>query len=71
MLEIKPSLSSLIYQNIKIQNPDKNIDFYDGSPFDDDNNNEYKFKKVSEIQDDANQDKLIILQNLNQIQPYL
>ena len=71
MLEIKPSLSSLIYQNIKIQIPDTDIDFYDGSPFDDDNNNEYKFKKVSEIQDDANQDKLIILQNLNQIQPYL
>ena len=71
LLEIKPSLSSLIYQHIKIQIPYENIDFYDGSPFDDDNNNEYKFKKVSEIQDDANQDKLIILQNLNQIQPYL
>ena len=71
LLEIKPSLSSLIYQNIKIQNIDKKIEFYDGSPFSDDNNNEYRFKKVNEIQDDAKDDKLIILQNLNQIQPFL
>ena len=71
LLEIKPSLSSLIYQNIKIQNVDKKIEFYDGSPFSDDNNNEYKFKKVNEIQDDAKDDKIIILQNLNQIQPFL
>ena len=71
LLEIKPSLSSLIYQNIKIQNVDKKIEFYDGSPFSDDNNNEYRFKKVNEIQDDAKEDKLIILQNLNQIQPFL
>ena len=71
LLQIKPSLSELIHQNIKIQNPDKEIDFYDGSPFVDDNNNEYKFKKVNEIQDDAKSEKLIILQNLNQIQPFL
>jgi len=71
LLEIKPSLSSLIYQIIKIQNPDKTIEFYDGSPFVDDNNNEYRFKKVNEIQDDAKSDKLIILQNLDQIQPFL
>ena len=71
LLEIKPSLSSLIYQIIKIQNPDKAIEFYDGSPFIDDNNNEYRFKKVNEIQDDAKSDKLIILQNLDQIQPFL
>ena len=71
LLEIKSSLSSLIHQNIKIQNPEKDIEFYDGSPFVDDNNNEYKFKKVNEIQDDAKSEKLIILQNLNQIQPFL
>ena len=71
LLEIQPSLSSLIYENIKIQNVDKKIEFYDGSPFSDDNNNEYRFKKVNEIQDDAKDDKLIILQNLNQIQPFL
>ena len=71
LLEIQPSLSSLIHQNIKIQNTNKTIEFYDGSPFSDDDNNEYRFKKVNEIQDDAKENKLIILQNLNQIQPYL
>ena len=71
LLEIKPSLSSLIYQNIRIQNQQKKIEFYEGSPFSDDNNNEYRFKKVNVIQDDAKTDKLIILQNLNQIQPFL
>ena len=71
LLEIKPSLSSLIYQNIKIQNPDKSSMFYEGSPFLDDNNNEYKYKKVNEIQEDAKTEKLIILQNLNQIHPFL
>ena len=71
LLEIRPSLASLIYQNIKIQNPDKLSDFYEGSPFIDDNNNEYKFKIINDIQDDAKTDKLIIFQNLNQIQPFL
>ena len=71
LLEIKQSLAQLIYQNIQIQNPDKKSEFYEGSPFVDDNNNEYRFKKVNDIQDDAKSDKLIILQNLNQIQPFL
>ena len=71
LLEIKSSLVSLIYQNIKIQNSDKEIVFIDGSPFPDDNNNEYKFIKVREIQENANTDKLVIMQNLNQIQPFL
>ena len=71
LLEIKPSLSTLIYQNFIIQNPDKKTDFYEGSPFLDDNNDEYRYKKVNEIQEDAKNDKLIILQNLNQIHPFL
>ena len=73
LLEIKPSLSSLIYQNIKIQNPQKKdkIKLYEGSPFADDNNTEYRYKKVNEIQEDVKTDKIIILQNLNQIQPFL
>ena len=71
LLEIKSSLVSLIYQNIKIQNSDKDIIFIDGSPFPDDDNNEYKFIKVREIQENANTDKLVIMQNLNQIQPFL
>ena len=73
LLEIKSTLAPLINQIIRIQNPDKkDIDFINGSPFSDDNNNEYKTKKVGEIQNCASkQDKLIILQNLNPIQPYL
>ena len=73
LLEIKSNLAPLINQIIRIQNPDKkDIDFINGSPFSDDNNNEYKIKKVSEIQNSASkQDKLIILQNLDPIQPYL
>ena len=71
LLEIKPSLTSLIYQNIKLQNPFKNIILYDGSPFVDDNNKEYRFKIINKIQDDAKEDKLIIIENLNQIHPFL
>ena len=73
LLEIKSNLAPLINQIIRIQNPDKkDIDFINGSPFSDDNNNEYKIKKVSEIQNNASkQDKLMILQNLDPIQPYL
>jgi hypothetical protein len=34
------------------------------------NNNEYNFTKIREILQNANTDKLIMMQNLNQIQPY-
>ena len=73
LLEISSSLVSLIIQNIKIQNDKDNKDmiFLDGSPFKDDNNNEYKFMKLREIQSNAKEDKLLIIQNLNQIQPFL
>jgi len=74
LLEIKSNLSSLIVQNIKVQNPEKKdkINFLNGSPFPEDNNNEYKLGKIIEIQDCAAEpDKIMILQNLNSIQPYL
>ena len=71
LLEIKSSMVSLIHRNIRIQNPDKEIVCIDGSPFVDDDNNEYKFIKLREIQLNANTDKLVIMQNLNQIQPFL
>ena len=71
LLEVKPSLTTLIYQNIRLQNPFKEIILYDGSPFPDDNNKEYRFKKINCIQDDAKDDKLIILEKLNQIHPFL
>ena len=72
LLEIKQSLTTLIYQNIKLQNIIKeSIVLYDGSPFIDDNNNVYRFMKLNQIQGDASQDKLIIIENLNQIHPFL
>ena len=71
LLEIASSLESLIYQNIRIQNPEKDIVIIDGSPFDEDDNNEYKFEKLREIQLNANTENLVIMKNLNQIQPFL
>ena len=73
LLEIKSNLSTLIVKNIKIENPEKrDIEFINGSPFSDDNNKDYRCNKVNDIQEYADkQDKLIILQNLDQIQPYL
>ena len=71
LLEIEPSLAALIYRIITIDNPDKKTKTINGSKFPDDNNNEYKIKKVSDIQDCAKEDLLILLQNLDPIQPYL
>ena len=71
LLEIEPSLSTLINENIKLQNKLKPKKLYDGSPFVDDNNKEYRFKIINKIQEDAKEDKLIIIENLNQIHPFL
>ena len=73
LLEIRQNLAPLIIQNIRLQNTYKDkIDAINGSPFSDDNNNDYKAKKVGEIQNYASQkDKLIVLQNLDEIQAYL
>ena len=74
LLEIEPNLSPLIVENIRVQNPEKiyNIKFMNGSPFKNDDNSEYKFQKLNEIQDIAAEpEKILILQNLDNIQPYL
>jgi len=73
LLEIKSNIAPLINQIIRAQSSyRKDIDTIIGSPFSDDKNNDYKAKKVTEIQNYACQeDKLIILQNLSSIQPYL
>jgi len=72
LLEIRSTLAPLINRIIRIQNPDKKgIKLINGSPFSDDNNLEYKIKKVGEIQNEAKEEGLVILQNLNPIQPYL
>ena len=73
LLEIDQQLTPLIIQNIKLENPLKEgkIKLYDGSPFPDDDNNDYRFMKISEIRDDAKDEKLIIIENLNQIHAFL
>ena len=73
LLEIDQPLTPLIVQNIKLENPLKEgkIKLYDGSPFPEDDNNDYRFMKISEIRDDAKDEKLIIIENLNLIHPFL
>jgi len=72
LLETKRSLTTIICQNIKLQNPYKEkIIIYDGSPFTDDDNKEYRFMILNQIQENAREDCLIILENLNQIHPFL
>ena len=71
LISINQSITSLIYPYIKINNPLKLIQLYHGSPFADDNNKEYRFKIINQIQDDAKHDKLIIIENLDQIYPLL
>ena len=71
LLEIKSSLTTLICQNIISQNDNKNVKLYDGSPFSEDNNKEYRFIKLNEIINDAKEDQLVIIENLNQIHAFL
>ena len=74
LLQVNQALTTLIYQNILLQNLNiikDEIKLYDGSLFIDDNNKEYRFKKIAEIQKDAKKDKLIVIENLNQIHPFL
>ena len=72
LLEVKQSLTTLICQKIKSQNEYyKTTKLYDGSPFIDDNNKAYRFDKIKEIMSDAGTDKLIIIENLNQIHAFL
>ena len=72
LLGIKPNLSSLMNNVIKIQkSEEKEIIDIGGSPFSDDNNVEYNLQKVYEIQKETIKDELIIIEKLDQIQPYL
>ena len=71
LLEIKSSLTTLICQNIISQNKDKTVKIYDGSPFSEDNNKEYRFIKLNDIINDAKEDQLVIIENLNQIHAFL
>ena len=71
LIETNSSLVPLIYQYLRILNPDKEIVFMKGSPFVNDNDKEYNLTKLREILQNANKDKLIMMQDLNQIQPFL
>ena len=71
LIEIKQSLIPLIYQYIKFQNPFKDMLIYDGSPFINDNNEKYMINKIKNIQEVLKEDKLIIIENLSQIHPFL
>ena len=71
LMEIKKNLTPLIYQNIKIQNPLKDIIIYEGSPFGEDNNKEYRYGIINQIQNDAKDPKIILIENLDQIHAFL
>ena len=71
LMEIDKSLTPLIIQNIKIQNPLKDIIIYEGSSFEEDNNKEYRYEIINKIQKDAKEEKLIIIENLDQIHAFL
>ena len=71
LVEIKPSLSPLIYRSMKLQNPSRKIILYQGSPFIDDNNKEYISKKINEFIDNIKDDKIIILENFDKIHQLL
>jgi len=70
LLGMKSSLASLIHQKIE-KKLGKFVYFYEGSPFLNDNNHEYQFKIINQIQEHAEKGDIIILHNLNQIYAFL
>ena len=70
LLGIRSSRALLIHQKIS-KELRKTIYFYEGSPFENDNNNEYQFKIINKIQEHAENGDIIILQNLNQVYAFL
>ena len=70
LLEIEPSLSLLIKQKIE-KELKKNIYFYEGSPFSNDNNKEYQFKVINQIQEHSENDHILILKDLEQVYAFL
>jgi len=71
LIQIKSSLGKLIFHTIKNSFKNENTNFYEGSPFSDDNGSEYRYKMINIIQENAEKEGLIVLQNLNQIYPFL
>lgn len=71
LIETDKSHMSLIYQTIKIQNPLRDVIMYEGSDFGEDKNKEYRYGKIYQIQKDAKDEKIIIIENLDQIHAFL
>ena len=69
LLGINSSHASVIHQKIS-KEIKKTIYFYEGSPFVNDNNNEYQFKIINKIQEHAENGDIIILHNLNQVHAF-
>ena len=70
LLGINSSHASVIHQKIS-KEIKRTIYFYEGSPFVNDNNNEYQFKIISKIQEHAENGDIIILHNLGQVHAFL
>lgn len=70
-MQIKHSLSPLIYENIKNNFQNGKTTFYEGSPFINDVDNEYQYKMISLIQENAGKEGLLALQNVSQVYPFL
>ena len=70
LLGINSYLASLIHQKIS-KELGKFIYFYEGSPFPNDNNEEYQFKIINKIQEHGENGDIIILHNLKQVYAFL
>ncbi len=70
LLGINSTHASVIHQKIE-KELKKNIYFYEGSPFPNDNNKEYQFKIINKIQEHAENGDIIMLHNLNQVYAFL
>ena len=73
LLGIEPSIAILIYQNVKKKmNLVKSVNMKEGSPFLYDENMEYQYSVLSDIEGHAkNENNILFLQNLDHIYPYL
>ena len=70
LLEMKPSLSILIKQKLE-KELKKEIFLLEGSPFVNDNGNAYQFKIINKIQEHAEKEDILMLQNIEQVYGFL
>ena len=70
LIETEQTLTTLLNQVIKLQNCFDEIKLYNGNPSIN-NDKEYIFNIINEIQKNTKEHKLIIIDNINQIHPFL